>query len=254
MRQSMLMEFVDENLELKNKCDALPLFHSCEGFSGMEILKDGMLKVQKCKVFNKDLLYFFYGKPSYPVAEKFSEKRTDPFYCPVCFVVNPERVSIYNAYPFDTGAFDAKKYSDFFPRGVKLENYKLNNNLEAIQSYISVMFDNNENYIDGKCIRSEYDLAEINILINMLNANGSFDIDERANTVEVILDNSVTIKDVVECVILPNNIMRDRNVKNFFDKYHIKYKTYRFRTLTKAERYYEAVFQLAMEHISERRI
>lgn len=126
---------------------------------------------------------FFYGKPSYPVAEKFAEKRTDSYYCPICFIVNPEKVSIYDVYPFDTGAFD---------------------------------------------------------------------IDERTNTVEVISNECVTLREAVECIILPNNMLRDRTVKNFFDKYKIKYKTYRFGTLMKPERYYEAVFQLTMEYISER--
>lgn len=254
MDKSLLMAFIDENFKSENKLTLLPLCHSCEGFSGIKILKEGKLKIQKCKVFGKDLLYFFYGKPSYPVAEKFPEKRTDGYYCPICFIINSEKVPIYEVYPFDTGAFKTDKYSKFFPRGVELENYKLDSSLGAIQSYISVMFGNNDNYIDGKCIQTEYDIAEIHVLINMLNANGAFDIDERANTVEVICDKDIDIYDAIECVILPNNIMRDRYVKDFFNKNNIKYKTYRFRPLTKPERYYEAVFQLAMEHIDERGI
>ncbi len=254
MNKSMLMTFVDEKFNSGSKVSVLPLCHSCEGYLGIEILKEGVLRVQNCKVFGKQLLYFFYGKPSYPVAEKSPENRTDVYYCPFCFIVNPEKVSIYEVYPFDTGAFDANKYADFFPRGVELENYKLENSIESIQEYIAVMFGNNDNYIDGKCIQIEYDLAEIDVLIHMLNANGAFDIDERSNTVEVISNNSVNIKDMVECIILPNAIMRDRRVKEFFDKNKIKFKTYHYRPLTKPDRYYEAVFQLAMEHIDERGI
>lgn len=254
MDKSMLTTFVENKIKLGSRLDILPLYHSCEGFLGIEIIKEGMLKIQKCDVFDKDLLYFFYGKPSYPVAEKFPKKRTDAYYCPICFIVNPEKVSIYEVYPFDTGAFRANKYSDFFPRGVKLEDYKLDTNIEAIQSYITVMFGDNDNYIDGRCIQVEYDIAEIDVLIRMLKPSGAFDIDERSNTVEVISNNSVDIIDAVECVILPNNIMRDRRVKDFFDKHKIKYKTYRFRPLTKPDRYYEVVFQLAMEHIYERGI
>ena len=102
------------------------------------------------------------------VVQKYiKNKRTDSYYCPICFIVNPEKVSIYDVYPFDMGAFDAEKYSDFFPRGVKLKNHELYGGLETIQSYIVVMFDNNENCIEGKCVQSGYDLAEINILINV---------------------------------------------------------------------------------------
>lgn len=252
MGKNILMKFVDDNYIMCRRPYVLPMFHSCEGYLGIRVFKDGVLKVQKCKVFDKDLLYFFYGKPAYPVADKFSKKRTDDYYCPICFIANPEKVSIYQVYPFDTGAFKAEKFSDFLPRGIELDNYLIDGDIKAIQSYISVMFDNNDNYIDGKCVQSEYDLAEINSLIHMLNANGAFDIDERANTVEVISSNNLDIKDVIECVIIPNSIMRERYVKDFITRHNIKYKTYRFRTLTKPERYYEAIFQLAMEHISER--
>lgn len=253
MKQSLLMDYLEEKDIEVESIELLPLFHSCEGYSGTKIIEEGILKVQECKVFSKELSYYFYGKPAYPVGEKFPEKRTDEFYCPVCFIVKPETVPIYEIYPFDTGAFEANIYSDFFPRGIKLEDYRLKSELEIICSYIKVMFGNNDNYLSGKCIQSDYDLPEIRCLINMLNPKGAFDIDERSNTVEVISDGNVYLKDVIECIILPDEMLRNRHVKEFLAKHSIKYKTYRFKPLSKAERYYELICHLAMEHIEERR-
>lgn len=250
MKKNIIMRYIEENCDKNNLPKVLPFFHSCEGSKGIKIIQDGELKTHERKEFDKKLLYFYYGKPSYPVGEKYTKKRADDYYCPVCFIINPENLPMYEVYPFDKDEFNEELYKGFIMS--ELENYKLEPSLESIQTYISAMFGNNTYYLEGKCIRSDSSLIEIDALINMFNARGEVDIDERSNTVDIICNENIKIEDFVECIIMPNTMLRSDYVIKFLDTHNIKYKTYQFRPLTKPERYYEIVFQLAMDHIQER--
>lgn len=250
MDKSLLTKYIEE-YDTKNKPELLPFLHSCEGYNGEKIIKSNELKTANCKVFNEDLLYFFYGKPSYPVGEKNETKRTDDLYCPVCFIINPKKVPIYRVFPFDSGAFKEKRYKDFLHRDMKIEDFELENSVDAILSYIATIFDNNRKYIEGFACKRESNYLEIESFLNLLNAKGSFDIDERANTVEIILKEGVIIKDVVECIILPESLMERKEVSKFINNNNIRYKTYTVRRFTLPMRYNETIFNLAMEYLRE---
>jgi len=252
MSKSLLMEFVEQGKMTVKKPEMLPLFHSCEVYDGGKIAKSGYLEARHCKEFDMNLLYFFYGKPAYAAGEKNVKNRTDNFYCPCCFVVNPEKVPFFRVFPFDTGAFQGKRYEDFIHRHMKIENYELENNIDAILEYISVFYETNEDYLKGECKQSESNVMEIKALLNMLNAKGAFEIDERANTIEVICDKNLKLAEVVECIILPRDLLKDVVVSNFIKNNGIKYKTYNIRQLTPPDRYNEAVVQLAMQYLDER--
>lgn len=185
MSKSLLVQYIEKNDNHRDRPKLLPFIHSCEGYNGKKIIEDNELKATHCKVFNENLLYFFYGKPSYPIGEKNETKRTDDLYCPVCFIVDPRTVSIDRVFPFDTGAFKGNRYIDFLHRGMELEDFELDSCLDTIKTYISVIFNNNRNYIDGIACKQESEYLEIDAFLNLLNAKGSFVIDERANTVEV---------------------------------------------------------------------
>lgn len=250
MDKSLLTKYIEEN-ETGNKPKLLPFLHSCEGYNGEKIIRSNELRATSCKVFDKDLLYFFYGKPSYPVGEKNQTKRTDDLYCPVCFIVNPKKVPIYRVFPFDSGAFDGNRYKDFLHRDMKIEDFELENNIDAILSYIAAVFGDNKGYIEGVACKKDSDYLEIESFLNLLNAKGSFDIDERANTVEIISKESVNIKDVVECIILPEKLMERKEIFWFINKNNITYKTYVVRKFTLPMRYNETIFNLVMEYLSE---
>lgn len=245
------MEYIEKNNSGKNKPVLLPFMHSCEAYDGKRIIESDELQARYCKVFDQNLLYFFYGKPSYPVGEKCENKRTDDLYCPVCFIINPKAVSIYKIFPFDSGAFKGNRYDDFLHRGMQIEDFELDTNVNAILKYITTIFDTNENYIEGIACKKESDYLEVDAFLNLLNAKGAFDIDERANTVEIISKDSVKIKDVVECIILPKSLMIKKEIYEFIVNNNIQYKTYNVRKLTPPMRYNETVFNLVMEFLIE---
>ena len=247
---STVSNFVSRRFPIISASEQLPLMHSCECFDSRSIIASEQLEARMCRVFHKKMLYFFYGKPSYPVGEKVSGNRTDIEYCPVCFIVPLDKVKIYKAYPFDTGAFDANKYHDFTHRSMKLDDFELSNSCDGVQQYVKVFFGNNENYIHGSAIvRGPHEDPYVDALVRILNATGSFEVDERANTVEVISCDDVSVRDSVECVILPENLLRDVSIREFLDKNRIYHMEYTVRRLTAPSRYNEVVFEKAMEYI-----
>lgn len=81
------MKYIADKVDYSILPDVLPIMHSCDGFDCESIIEDMYLKPTMCPVFNEELLYFFYGKPSYPVGEKEQYNRTDELCCPVCFII-----------------------------------------------------------------------------------------------------------------------------------------------------------------------
>ena len=251
---SAVRDYVSQQSVSINENDRLPLMHSCECFDSRLIIQSERLEARMCSVFEKNLLYFFYGKPSYPVGEKVEGNRTDIEYCPVCFIVPIDKVAIYEAYPFDTGAFKTKRYKKFMHRNMELSEFELVNSCEGIQEYVKAFFGDNENYIHGNAIvHVEPDDPYIAALIRLLNATGTHSIDERANTVEIITRENVSIKNAVECVIIPENLLRDTKIKNFLDQNGIRHIEYTVRRLTAPSRYNAVVFEKAMEYIRMRK-
>ena len=251
---STLNDYLQQHKIKSSHIDILPMLHSCECFDSRLIIESGQLETRLCKVFNKDLLYFFYGKPSYPVGEKVVGNRTDIEYCPVCFIVNPQKVKIYRVFPFDTGAFSAEKYDDFFHRNMQLGEFELDSSLKAILTYIAIFFESNDNYIRGQTVIGiKENNPYINGLISILNAQGTHKIDDRAHTVEVISQECVSLKDAVECVIIPEDLLREDSIKAFLDQYNIRQMEYTVRTLTAPSRYNEVVFEKVMEYLKIRK-
>ena len=247
-----LQEYLD-SIKLTEIPNPLPFIHSCEGFLGEEIVKEDELKTTVCPVFKKELLYFFYGKPAYYVADKETNSRTDELYCPCCFILDETRIKINTVYPFDSGGFMGKRYHDFFHDRMNIDNYALNTDLESIQKFVDVFFNDNDNYIKGisktpSCINDTY----IDSLINLFNATGSFAIDERARTIEIISDESVKLKDTVIGIVVPYNLYRKDSVREFIETNHIDFRTYFFRPLTKPSGYNQVVFERAIDLLRQK--
>lgn len=114
-------------------------------------------------------------------------------------------------------------------------------------------FNDNDNYINGisktpSCINDTY----IDSLINLFNATGSFAIDERARTIEIISDESVKLKDTVIGIVVPYNLYRKDSVREFIETNHIDFRTYFFRPLTKPSGYNQVVFERAIDLLRQK--
>lgn len=251
---SAVSEFIKTQTTDPSKLSTLPLLHSCDGYSTRNIINDKELKTTECPVFKEELLYFFYGKPAYPVSEKVAGNRTDIEYLPVCFIVPSDKVMPYRVFPFDTGAFAGKLYSKHLHHKMKIDDFELENTIEETKRYIEVFFEDNDGYLAGQpsSVRNTDD-PYVEGLISIHNITGEEEIDERANTVEVIANRNVSIEGNVECIIMPDALKKSRKVQNYLDKHkEIECRTYVARRLTAPGRYNEVVFQKAMDYLKEK--
>lgn len=247
MIDSPVMEYVKDNANYTMLPELLPVMHSCEGFDFERILEDYLLKPTMCPVFNEELLYFFYGKPSYPVGEKEKYNRTDVLCCPVCFIVDIDKINIYRIFPFDSGAYSNGLYEQFIHRHMQITKFEIENNSQSIQAYVSVVFGDNKNYIHGTTQSQDHEDTCVSSLLRMLSADGAFKIDERSNTVEVICKHSIDVRKEIRGVIFPEVLLRKKVVSDFIKNNNIEYKTYEVRNKTSPVRYNEIVFQLSKQ-------
>lgn len=249
-----LSDYLSQRKVRNTNIEVLPLLHSCECFDGRSIIESERLDASPCKVFKENLLYFFYGKPSYPVGEKISGNRTDIEYCPVCFIVNPQKVKIYRVFPFDTGAFSAGKYAKFLHRRMQIDDFEINGSVDSILKYISTFFGSNDNYIRGRAIINEKAFDPyIDGLTSILNARGEEEIDDRAHTIEITSQNSILLSEAIECVVMPEDLLREDSIKAFLDCNNIFHLEYTVRTLTAPSKYNEVVFERVMDYLKFRK-
>ncbi len=252
---SELADFLNEQPNLDISFPLLPIIHSCECFDARSILRSHKLEARFCKVFNKKLLYFYYGKPSYPVGEKSEGYRADFEYAPACFILNIQNIYIYihKVFPFDSGAFFTDKYRDFLHRSMKIENFELECSTSGIRKYISYMYGNNESYYDG--IAKELKPTGrpcIDGLVNMSTASGTMKFDERARTIEILSKKSVPIQSAVKCIILPQNLLQDKGIVSFLDANNIEYYYYKVRQLTHPTSYYSKIVEMVETYLEEK--
>ena len=250
---SELKKFLDAQSNLDLSMPLLPLIHSCECFDARNILTSQQLETRLCKVFNENLLYFYYGKPSYPVGEKSKGFRTDIEYTPVCFILDMQMISIHKVYPFDSGAFFNNLYGDFFHRGMKIDDFELDGSADGIKSYVSYMFGNNESYYDGIAVKNKITgNPHVDGLINMTTASGTMDFDERARTIEIISKDNVPLKEAVKCIILPRNLLQDADITSFLNDNNIEYREYKVRQLAHPTSYYGVIVEMVSKYIEEK--
>ena len=249
MKSNPIMKYIADKVDYSILPDVLPIMHSCDGFDCESIIEDMYLKPTMCPVFNKELLYFFYGKPSYPVGEKEQYNRTDELCCPVCFIIDIDKIDIYRVFPFDSGAFSTKMYSQFIHRHMHINQFEIDNNCNAIRAYVSVVFGSNWKYLRGISVEKEAENTYVNALLKMLSANGGFEIDERSNTIEVICKKAIDVSREVRGLVLPENLARKKAISDFITSNGIDYRTYEVRNMTAPTRYNETVFQLAMQFV-----
>lgn len=246
-----IIDFVNTNYKEDNNINALPLVHSCEGFSLESIFEEQELKVAECPVFKQNYLYLFYGKPAYSVAQKVNGTRTDSLYAPCCLIFKNSEIDIAKVFPFDSGGYMNGIYEGYFHKKMDIDKFELENSIDGIRKYIKVFFDDNDEYINGIAKRISATNAYVNSLINLLLAEGSSQMDERSRTVEIVTDKNIKLENNLVGIVLPKNLLRVQPIKKFLIEKEIFFETYFIRPLTRPVEYNQVVFERVMKIIGK---
>lgn len=185
-----------------------------------EIIRAGQLEARHCKIFLRDLIYFFVLRPAYKLRGGEDKQSLIDFF-PFVFLVRPDNIGPpFHVYPFDTGgavsgAFDEGASDAFF-----LEDYELKPDLQSISDHIAWAFDGRLAYYDGKLkpgfVESfaHWNVGPISFgNIAGLASEGSNRPDLRASSIEVAFQHHVPLSEVVR-VILPRQFLEDPRGNN----------------------------------------
>ena len=187
---SALENFLTRNSVVPSK--ALPLIHTTKSYNIEDILDRKQIATQKCDVFIKDKLnYFFVGRPAYKY--KNSTQRAEAWELPCCFIFEanvvkkPKRV-----FPFDSGAFAGGLYPDYISL-MPQEKFLLNVS-DGPQRIIGSFFGTTERYFGLKAkgreeFEKEFSLtvtdAEISAVMKLAHEATIDSFDDRRLTIEV---------------------------------------------------------------------
>lgn len=208
----------------------LPLFHTCDGFAFRAVLRSQKLVPARCRVFNENLLYFFYGRPAYRTSGSATSTISSAFF-PVALAINirsidpPVRIA-----PFDTGAFAAGLYEDHIHPRMTIGDFLLEPTLDMPSRVVSRFFETNGRYYHGQPATSSATpfSFEVESYCSLANTRATSNQDDRSTCVEIQVSSEVLINsDSLSLVVLPTVFLEDKELSEIlFGRWGCSVRTY----------------------------
>lgn len=205
----------------------LPLVHSTSAFSFYDICEGDELIAEHCEHFEKEIIYLFYGRPSYRTQN--SVNSWVGFNHPFVFIFDPKLISdIQAVYPFDTGAFFGNFYSRFFDKKSKIGDFELPAALDSAKKLVATYYDNQNQYMLG------HSDGNLNIPLSEFEARGVHELarlppylthdkmDERSSSVEIHADGPLSLPEAVRAMVVPQCHMVQPEVINALERWDVE--------------------------------
>lgn len=196
---------------------SLSYCHTTDMWRFRSIVELGYLSPVRCKVFEEDLVYFFYGRPAY-------RREADPIVtspkAPVVLVLHPTVLKLpQRVFPFDTGAFP-KRFARWLVHGMELRHFQLDADARSPPRHVSAFFLSNRNYLN--CDAKTQPTAsgaevEAETLFRIYNDTTSTDdVDDRRHAVEVQINSSIPLHGShILAIILPTQCLDHEFIRTF---------------------------------------
>lgn len=199
----------------------LMLVHVTAVGAAREILRAGQITVNRCKVFRRELIYFFVLRPAYKLKNSHEKRELIDFF-PFVFVLDPALIGApYHVYPFDTGAAVSGAFDAGHSPWVPLEDYALEETLQGAADHIAWAFGTRSNYFDGRLkpdlakTLPEWDSHGLTFIeIARLAAEGSNRPDLRASSIEVAYTAHMPLDPHVKFAVMPRQFLEDARGRN----------------------------------------
>ncbi len=193
---------------LKNGDDlkTLPSMHKQDWYTAKLTLSSGTINPNPCPVFSgHSLAYYFYGKPSYFVANNIGA-RGDNIYYPVCYIIDTSCIEIEKVFPFDSGAFAHNLFKGFIHELMEINDFSIKPDISQIKSFIKTFYDTNDNYYRGlpKCDTNSFSNDEIvAAYVNIITNKGEENFDERCSSIEIISKKPIYLNTCLQAIVVP---------------------------------------------------
>ena len=198
----------------------LSYFHTCRGQEFRDIFCSSQLAPTRCSEFDEDLLYVFYGKPSYRVPENGKASK-DAGRFPVSFILKLEDNSaVSRVFPFDTGALINKVFVDVCGDNYNPAKYELGSELSQIAKFVSLFYGSDQGYFYAK---PKPDVGpfegfsyELQHILTLIKDTSDRSWDDRAHTIEVQCKKPISLSGgQVEAIILPSMYLNTEDLTDF---------------------------------------
>jgi hypothetical protein len=136
-----LLQFLKRNQITKAR--PLPLVHTTEAYFVKKIVTSGKIEARPCTVFRSEKLsYFFVGRAAY---KRELHQEAEYWELPTCLVFSFFVDGVKRTYPFDSGAFKARRYPNFVNM-MDIDDFEVAADAEAAHKIIGTFFGNARNY------------------------------------------------------------------------------------------------------------
>lgn len=125
------------------KSNPLPLVHTTDSYYLKKIVESGKISASRCNVFRGEALsYFFVGRAAY---KRDLQQEAEYWELPTCLVFSFFSENAKRIFPFDSGAFDSRRYPQFINM-MNMDDFSAAGDSEAPQKLIGTFFGNARNY------------------------------------------------------------------------------------------------------------
>lgn len=201
----------------------IPLVHVTSTGFASEIVETGQFEAQSCRVFGRNLVYFFALRPAY--RRKDGDRKSHQINrFPFVFIIRPEAVPTpYHVYPFDTGGAADGYFSQEADDTIHLEDYELKPDHDAVAGHVGWAFGSLESYFDGTLrleLMSDVPVHEtvtrgFNDIARMASIRSSNQQpDRRASAIEVAASHNIPLKGNAMLAVIPKQYLEDDGVTN----------------------------------------
>lgn len=234
------------------------LMHTANGEDFLSILEERKIRATECKVFApQKIAYFFLGRPAYKTSVV-----PDPSYwqLPAVFILkNYPSAKPLRIFPFDSGAMADHRYEPIIGK-IKLDDFELSSELEAVQKAVSYFFGNQESYRASNPISYQEISQRIGervsaystlALSKLYNHPFNETIDDRVKLVEFQFDEDIDLSNGnLKAVIICREWMRDPKIQQMISEFECRVKTYPIYPLRSSD-YYAKIYELSAELCNE---
>lgn len=235
----------------------LPLVHTTAAYHLARILKGGSIEPAPCDVFaGEDLSYFFYGRPSYKMT---SDQRAAKYWeLPSVIILDYSSVDIKRTFPFDTGAFEGKRYPHFMNM-MPMEEFDASSTLDAAPKLVGTFFVDSSRYFRLKPRAKSDFLSRFQVDVLEEEIRALYDlvveyderIDDRRFSIEIQSSKSLELKDAkVLGVVFPEEYLESAPFVELAERLGAELLPYPSYPL-KQEAYYHTIYNIIFEFYRE---
>jgi hypothetical protein len=254
MARSRFRRLIDAQKEAKPR---LPYVHTLDAYHFNNALEDGAINPPPCKLFaNENLLYLFYGRPSYRVNEKELPSSLK-HYLPVCFLFRNSAITkIKRVFPFVSGAFAGRIYTSALHEDMDLADFALEPKPSTPGKVISLFYGSLEPYLFARPMQAididaaEMEAAAYHALISQRLSNVA---DDRASAIEIQLEGKLDFRKSVDAVVLPNTIADSKIVRQRLKAMKAEIIAYDELDRRRPNEYVTQIFDLCIEFYKRRK-